>query len=123
MEGRWLAVSDVLLVSLDCSSSGHPQVGRFTWDGTTWVLVGVSRQRPGASAPKETGGKYQGSFAIADAYSGCPSCGASQFVQCGRCARLACWDPSWATYLCPHCGDSGQVDRTIDAISTTLGPG
>lgn len=114
--------SDVLLVSLDCSSSGHPQVGRFTWDGTTWVLVGVSRQRPGASPLGEAGQGFHGSFAVASGYPGCPSCGASRFVQCGKCARLACWDPSWETYLCPHCGTSGPVGGTIDTIST-LGPG
>jgi predicted RNA-binding Zn-ribbon protein involved in translation (DUF1610 family) len=115
--------SDVLLVSLNCSNSGHPQVGRFTWDGTSWVLVGVSRQRPGACPQGEAGQEHHGSFAIASGYAGCPSCGASRLVQCGRCARLTCWDPSWEIYRCPHCGNSGQVDRTIDAISTTLGSG
>lgn len=115
-------VSDVLLVSLDCSSTGHPQVGKLTWDGANWLLVGVSRQRPGTSLPGEAGREHHGSFATASGYTGCPSCGASEFVRCGRCAQLACWDRSWEIFRCPHCGNSGPVTGVIDAIST-LGPG
>lgn len=112
--------ADVFLVSLYCSSTGHPQVGKFTWNGTAWLLVGVSRQRPGTSLPEESGqagGEHHGSFNTASGYTGCPSCGSSAFVRCGGCARLACWDRTWDIFRCPHCGNSGPVSGNIESIS------
>jgi hypothetical protein len=114
--------SDVLLVSLYCSSTGHPQVGKFTLEGADWALVGVSRQRPGVAPPREGGRELGGSFCLSSSYRGCPSCHASSFMQCGRCSRLVCWDPTWERYSCPHCKNSGRVSGTIEKIST-LGPG
>lgn len=113
--------SDVLLVSLDCSSNGHPQVGKLVWDGTAWLLVGVSRQRPGTSLPPAVGNAHRGSFTMASGYAGCPSCGASTFARCGRCAQLACWDSSWDVFRCPHCGNSGPITGTIEAVSALEG--
>jgi predicted RNA-binding Zn-ribbon protein involved in translation (DUF1610 family) len=117
-----LAMADELLVGLGCGSTGHPQVGRFVWDGTTWRLVAASRQRPGSILPSGSPQEQHGSFDIAASYPGCPSCGAMGFVRCGRCTRLACWDSAREIFECPACGNRGPVTGTIESIST-LGSG
>jgi predicted RNA-binding Zn-ribbon protein involved in translation (DUF1610 family) len=115
-------MADVLLVGLACGKTRHPQVGKFVWDGGTWRLVGVSRQRPGSVLPAAGQKEQRGSFDIASTYGGCPSCGAMGFVRCGRCTQLACWDPAREIFDCPHCGNRGPVAGTIESIST-LGSG
>lgn len=115
-------MADVIFVGVACSTTGHPQVGRFVWDGRTWLLVGASRQRPGSILPPDGGQEQRGSFDTAPSYPGCPSCGAMAFVRCGRCGQLGCWERSREIFECPHCGNRGPVTETIDSIST-LGPG
>ena len=41
-------------------------------------------------------------FETAD-YPGCPYCGTHEFVQCGYCGRLNCWNHEPALY-CSWCG-------------------
>src|SRR5262245_5539853 len=107
----------VVLVSLACSKTRHPGVGRFVWHGGSWVLVGVSRQRPGCTLPPSVGETLSGSFCTSEDYLGCPSCRADNFVRCGGCANLACWDSSWKLFMCPNCGRSGPVSGHINSIS------
>lgn len=108
----------VILVSLTCSSTRHPGVGRFVWHEHSWVLHGVSRQRPGCTLPSSDGETLSGSFQIPEDYPGCPSCRADNFVRCHMCANLGCWDSSWELFMCPTCGRSGPVSGYIDSISS-----
>lgn len=112
----------VILVSLTCSSTRHPGVGRFVWHEDGWVLQGVSRQRPGCTLLPSAGETLSGSFLISGAYQGCPSCRSDNLVRCGTCANLGCWDRSWELFVCPTCGLSGSVSGYIDSISS-LGSG
>jgi hypothetical protein len=115
---------ETLFVRMDCSSTRHPQVARFTWQGQEWALAGVSLQRPGSTfgnshpeRPFGRGGPEQsGQFVLGESYRGCPSCGSDSFVRCGRCHELACWDRSWPRFDCPRCGNSGPVSGTIDSV-------
>lgn len=112
----------ITFVSLTCSSTRHPGVGRFVWYGDSWILHGVSRQRPDCTLPPSCGPTLSGSFHTSDDYSGCPSCRADNFVRCRMCANLGCWDSSWDLFVCPTCGHSGPVSGHIDSISS-LGNG
>jgi hypothetical protein len=112
-----------LLANVTCSSTRHPGVGRFRQVGRDWELVGVSRQRPGSVLPP--GGPSttaaMGAFTVTKSYPGCPSCHADNFVRCGRCQCLACWDTTWPTFSCPSCGNSGPVEGSITEISSLEG--
>jgi hypothetical protein len=106
-----------LFVSLVCSSHGQPAVIRFRFDGSVYEAVGASRQRPGSVLPSDGRGAVHGSFTIASGYAGCPHCGADDFVRCGHCHELGCWDSTWEVFHCPRCGRSGPVEGTIDGLS------
>lgn len=99
-----------LLVSFPCGTTGHPAVGRFRAEETGWVLVGASRQRPGTEIPAADGprGAVQGVFEVGDEFRGCPSCGNTGIVRCGRCGHLTCWDGT-DSFHCPTCGNVGHV--------------
>ena len=46
-------MKQILLASLPCATTGQPQVGRFELQGESWMLIGVSRQRPGSTFQSE----------------------------------------------------------------------
>jgi hypothetical protein len=113
---------DTFLVSLTCSSTKHPAVGRFVWMDGSWNLAAASRQRPGTSIPaSDSQPARTGKFGMTDDYKGCPSCGSGSYVRCGRCAQLACYDYSWPNFSCPTCGITSQVTHGIDSISAMSG--
>jgi predicted RNA-binding Zn-ribbon protein involved in translation (DUF1610 family) len=113
---------DVFLVNLTCSSTRHPGVGRFVWTGESWVLQAASRQRPHTAIPASDARQARtGTFGVADGYRGCPSCGSTSYVRCGRCEQLACYDYSWPQFSCPTCGITGSVTQGIDSISSLAG--
>lgn len=110
-----------LLINLPCAGTGQPQVGRLELDGENWLLVGVSRQRPGSTFRSEAAADQTGSFGVASGYTGCPSCGVRGFAQCGYCSSLACYDPSRRILHCPTCGRDCRIEGTIHRISSLGG--
>lgn len=50
---------------------------------------------------------------------GCPYCGNTGFVKCSRCGKYTCY--SEGRFTCEHCGHSGDVNGTIDEVSSTHG--
>ena len=55
-----------------------------------------------------------------DEYNGCPYCGATNFVQCGRCGKLSCWNKE-ERITCGWCGLTGDITTTTDAINVRSG--
>jgi predicted RNA-binding Zn-ribbon protein involved in translation (DUF1610 family) len=117
-----MTTTDTFLVSFTCSSTGHPAVGRFAWLEGSWLLVGASRQRPGTTLPPEDSAQTRtGRFGLAADYRGCPTCRADDYVRCGACRQLACYDNSWPMFTCPTCGNGGPVSGGIDSVSSMVG--
>jgi hypothetical protein len=110
-----------ILAIIICSHTAQPAVGRFVRTGRTYNLIGASKQRPGSVLPEDGKKPTRSAFGVSPSYR-CPYCGASDYVQCGRCNGLGCWDPSWEIFRCQRCGNSGPVDGTIDRL-TGLGGG
>lgn len=48
--------------------------------------------------------KIQGELNFAPAYSGCPYCGATGWIECGKCHNIICWDGKSQSGQCPKCG-------------------
>jgi hypothetical protein len=120
---RPMSSSETMLVNITCSTTKHPAVGRFVWVEGDWVLVGLSRQRPGSVVPSSDAQQSRsGSFLLGHDYHGCPSCGSDGFARCNNCAELGCWDGSWEMFTCPRCGTSGTIGGVVDSL-TTLGGG
>jgi hypothetical protein len=114
---------EVLFVSLVCSHTQAPSVGRFVLSGSSYLLVGASRQRPGSVIPSDHQQQHiEAQFGTAPGYTGCPGCGADGYVRCGQCHGLGCWDRSWEMFHCPRCGNSGPITGTISDLSD-LGTG
>ena len=55
-----------------------------------------------------------------DEYPGCPYCGATGFVQCGKCGKLNCWKGE-NTYTCLWCGN--KMTRIVSSSSFELSGG
>lgn len=107
-----------LLASMPCAVTGQPQVGRFESRDEGWMLIGISRQRPGSVFHAEQTAGISGSFGVAPDYKGCPSCGAMEYAQCGCCSTMACYDTSRRVLRCPSCGRQGPVDGYIEQVSS-----
>lgn len=50
----------------------------------------------------------------------CPDCGNRGFVRCGKCGKLTCYSNE-GRFTCAHCGNSGNVEGSIEEISSTHG--
>jgi hypothetical protein len=85
-------------------------------------MVGASRQRPGSEFVGDDTSSVTGTFMTAADYPGCPSCGASNFATCGKCARLSCYDDTWPEFHCGSCGNSGPITGHIQELRS-LGAG
>ena len=51
--------------------------------------------------------RITGVFENGDRYHGCPYCHSQQFVVCGKCGKLTCWNGEG--YRCAWCGTKGDV--------------
>lgn len=58
---------------------------------------------------------YTGEFCRGDLK--CPSCGNNNFVKCGVCGELTCWNDASPNFVCAVCGNSGQVSGIISGVS------
>lgn len=45
----------------------------------------------------------RGNLFVIDEYPGCPYCGTKDFVQCGKCSKLTCYNGE-ESYKCQWCG-------------------
>ena len=61
--------------------------------------------------------EISGSFSIAPAYPGCPSCHGRSIFKCG-CGKVACWDGKSQMVTCPYCGMTGLLSGQIDRLSS-----
>ena len=64
--------------------------------------------------------KIRGNLYPADEYNGCPYCKSVQFVQCGRCGKLSCWNGE-ERITCGWCGMTGNISVHEDAIDVGAG--
>ena len=71
----------------------------------TWAFE-VDERRAAKEGYQATA--VEGNLYALDSYPGCPYCGAKEFVRCGTCGRLTCWNQE-DKYVCAWCGNSGDV--------------
>ena len=62
----------------------------------------------------------RGNLYADDEYNGCPYCGATAFVQCGRCGKLSCWNNE-SKMSCGWCGLTGETRQLEDEIDVKAG--
>jgi hypothetical protein len=112
-------MDDSTFVSMVCTSTSQPVVVRFRWNGQAYEAIAGSKQRPGSVVPPSGNGSIKGTFSLGPAYPGCVYCGADNFVRCGKCKELSCYDNSWEVFRCarPGCGNSGRISGTIESLS------
>jgi hypothetical protein len=110
-------MDNCIFVSMVCSSTNQPAVVRFQWNGQAYQAIAGSKQRAGSVVPPSGNGPINGAFNLGETYPGCVYCGANNFVRCGRCKELSCYDDSWEVFSCKRCGNSGRITGTIDSLS------
>jgi transcription elongation factor Elf1 len=64
--------------------------------------------------------KITGNLMPTHDFNGCPYCGTKEFVQCGRCGKLSCWNKE-ERITCGWCGLTGDITTTTDAINVKSG--
>ena len=62
----------------------------------------------------------RGNLYADDDYNGCPYCKAINFVQCGKCGKLTCWNNE-EKMSCAWCGLTGNTSRLQDEIDVKAG--
>jgi hypothetical protein len=64
----------------------------------------------------------KGNIIIDDDYPGCPHCLNKNFVQCGSCNKISCWDNESRIFKCPVCGNVGEI-KTVNSFDNITGGG
>ena len=72
-------------------------------DGDWWRTWAFPINESRASSEGYDMTKIQGNLYSTEDYPGCPHCGTSGFVQCGKCGKLSCWNGE-TTMKCNWCG-------------------
>ena len=75
----------------------------------TWAFP-ISKKMAGREGYDST--TINGSIMIDSEYPGCPYCTGKGFVHCGRCHKVVCWDNKSTKFLCPVCGNQGDIKVT-----------
>lgn len=88
----------------------------FAYDGV-WVLSYGLKEMPVDTTSAGEGGTAK--VDISKSRTGpqykCPHCGNKDFVRCGKCRSLTCWNGR-GNFTCDHCGNHGTVSGTIDSM-------
>jgi hypothetical protein len=101
-----------------CSQTNVRGVARFVFrEPETWQLVEARQREAPASKGVTKADDMHGTFEVAGTYTGCPSCGARNFVRCGGCAQLSCFAQDGGRFTCPWCNNSGQISGRITSLS------
>lgn len=111
-----MADETTIFVTITCSHTGHPMVGRMVWDGQAFVLTAASKQRPGSVLPDEGGPERRATYRVHPSYQ-CPQCTASGIFQCGQCKSLGCWEDSWQVFTCRNCGHSSRRGGDLQSLA------
>ncbi len=64
--------------------------------------------------------KITGDFSASEDFNGCPYCGSKDFVFCGRCGKLSCWNKE-ERITCGWCGITGDITTTTEKINVKSG--
>lgn len=64
--------------------------------------------------------RITGNLIPTNEFNGCPYCKSKEFVQCGRCGKLSCWNKE-ERITCGWCGLTGDITTTEDAINVKSG--
>lgn len=75
----------------------------------TWAFPINEKRAKREGYDKQT---IQGNLYYTDDYPGCPYCSSYDFVQCGNCGRLTCWNGE-SLLDCHWCGNC--MDNIVDA--------
>lgn len=112
-----------VFVPAKCSITNRDYYVRYDYgaDGR-WVLTyGVV---PTDINPAERNNSPITSIDLSNSRTGpqfkCPHCGNRDFVKCGRCGELTCYDGS-GSFTCKHCGNQGKVTGHIKDLTGSTG--
>lgn len=104
-----------------CTKTKQPFALRFERDAQapeTWIVVDTLQVQEGTAQRGGYGSaELTGAFMAGPQYHGCPYCGARSTLRC-QCGKLACWNGTRKSNVCPWCGAKGQVSGPIDSISS-----
>ena len=113
-----MAKNEAVFFPVNCIRTHRTFYARydFAYDGV-WVLTyGVKSIESGSSSSygNELSRIDLSKSRVGPQYK-CPYCGNTAFVHCGKCGKLSCYSGK-GHFLCDHCGNSGEVNGTIDSL-------
>ena len=82
--------------------------------GTWWETWAFPISDKSASNEGYDNVQITGNINIDPSYPGCPYCGTSNWVNCGNCNKLTCWDSSKKEAVCECCGNRGTPEYADD---------
>lgn len=114
-----MAKNEAVILPINCVRSHRTFYARydFAYD-EVWVLAYGLKDIPSDSLESSGNGELSqidlSNSRIGPQYK-CPYCGNIEFVCCGECGKLTCYSGN-GTFICDHCGNTGEVSGTIDTL-------
>lgn len=103
-------------VPMKCGQSSQTMTAYFELTDHCWYLTSVT-PAPAGQGRSHITTPMVGKFGISENYNGCLGCHADNYVRCGRCNELGCWNMSNPEFRCGWCGNVGPVSGSIESLS------
>lgn len=113
-----MARNEAVTLPVQCINTHRTFYARydFAYDGV-WVLSYGLKEVPSDAGSSGISGTAK--VDISNSRTGpqykCPYCGNRDFVRCGKCRALTCWNGK-GNFTCDACGNHGSVSGTIDSL-------
>lgn len=105
-------VKEASVVMAKCSSSHRPYGIRIEKrTDNVWYCTWAFKLTEKAGQNEGYGDSMiSGRVDLDPEYPGCPYCGSTGWVSCGKCGKLTCYSGESGLFTCAWCGCSGETE-------------
>lgn len=109
----------LFFLELKCSKTKEPFYARFDYAADDmWALTYGLKTLPEGQGVTSEGAQQDISVLRVGPQYKCPYCGSTNFVRCGACGKLTCYDDG-GKFSCAHCPNKGTVSGHIEKIDVS----
>ena len=112
-------MDNLFFLEVRCTKTKKPFYARFDYAADDiWALTyGVKNLPAGESVSSGSSQQDISNMRTGPQYK-CPDCGSTNFVKCGKCGKLTCYDGN-GHFDCAYCSNSGTVSGYIETVDVS----